>query len=711
MKILILGLVSLFFVISCSRTNNESSVTNPTAVAPLSSKSPNGKTEFSFFLTEEGQPAYTFSFDNQLVIDKSLLGFEVKDLDGLAKGFKVVNSELTTFDETWEQPWGEERFIRNNYYQLRVSLQEIASAGKRLDIVFRVFDDALGFRYEFPKQSNLSSFEITKELTEFNLTGDHTSWWTPALAGEKYEYLTEKTPISEVKLVHTPLTMETESGLYIAIHEAALRNFSTMNLSLKSGNMLQAELVPWNKNIDVKALAKAKSDKTPVNQLTTEEDAELISPIKAYVEAPSVTPWRTIQVAEKAIDLITSYVALNLNDPNELGDVSWVKPGKYVGIWWEMHLGLGSWNSGENHAANTANVKKYIDFAEKNGFAGVLVEGWNIGWDGEWYNHAGEEFIFDQPYPDFDIEEISRYGKEKNVYLIGHHETGSDIVNYEKQIEAGYQFLEDHGAKAVKTGYVESGELLTSGHYHHGQYFVRHHEKGIKVAAKHKVMVVAHETIKDTGERRTFPNMISREVARGQEYNAWAQDGGNPPNHTAIIPFTRMLAGPMDFTPGIFDITLPQRPNNQVNTTLAKQLALYVVIYSPAQMAADLPENYKKQPAALQFIKDVGVDWETTVPLEGKIGEHIAIARKIRQGDDWFVGALTNENPRTTTIDLSFLDTDRKYTAKIYRDADDAHYKTNPTAYIVEEKIVTASDKLNIKLVAGGGVAISLFAQ
>jgi alpha-glucosidase len=390
-----------------------------------------------------------------------------------------------------------------------------------------------------------------------------------------------------------------------------------------------------------------------------------------------------------------------------LGDVSWVKPGKYVGVWWEMHLEKTTWGTGAKHGATTENTKKYIDFAAKYGFFGVLVEGWNTGWDGEWWKN-GDKFNFTTPTPDYDINELNRYSKEKGVFMIGHHETGAGIDNYERQLEPAYQFLDSHGMHAVKTGYVESGELLTNGFYHHGQRFVQHQQKVIDMAAKYHVMLDAHETVKDTGERRTYPNFVSREVARGQEYNAWSKDGGNPPNHLATIPFTRLLAGPMDFTPGVFQLTLPSRPLNQVNATLSNQLALYVVIYSPIQMACDLPENYERHLDAFQFIRDVPTDWETTRVLEGEIGQYATLARKERNGSSWFVGGVTNEYSRTAKINLAFLDAGKEYKARIYKDAKNANYILNPEDYEIEERNVTNKDELDIALAAGGGVAISL---
>jgi len=668
MKKLLLMFLSVALVCSCAHKKPDSRVT-----------SPDRNIAIDFYLTPDGQPAYKAFYKGESVVNESLLGFRLKDMPALEKGFRVLSSEVSRFDQTWEQPWGEERYIRNNYTELYVALQETAAPERKMNIIFRVFDDGFGFRYELPQQPGLASVEILEELTQFSMTGNHSAWWTPGQAGNQYEYLYENTPVNEMGLVHTPVTMSTDKGLYLSIHEAALHDYSTMNLQATGNGGIQAALVPWS----------------PEN------------PVAVKRNTPFATPWRTVQVAERPTDFITSYLILNLNEPNKLGDVSWVKPGKYVGIWWELHLEKGTWAQGPKHAANTANAKKYIDFAAKHGFDGVLIEGWNEGWDGEWWNHGGGDFNFTKPYPDYDVAEITRYAREHGVYIIGHHETGADTDNYERQLEDAYAFLEKYGMKAVKTGYVETGELLSNGNYHHGQSFVRHAQRVTEVAARHHVMVVAHETVKDTGERRTYPNLISREVARGQEYDAWGDDGGNPPNHTTIIPFTRMLSGPMDFTPGAFELTLPDRPNNQVNTTLAKQLALYVVIYSPVQMASDLPENYEAHPDAFQFIKDVPVDWETVHVLGGEIGEYISIARKERGGNDWFLGSITNEKARTVSLELDFLDKGKQYTATIYKDASNAHYHDNPAAYEIETRTVSASDTLSIPLAAGGGVAIS----
>jgi alpha-glucosidase len=670
--------ILMAFIVSCVSAG-------AIAQAPVASvSSPDDTMSVNIYLSAAGEPSYTVSYNGKILLANSRLGFELKNQQALTKGFKLVSAKSSRFDETWEQPWGEERFIRNHYNQLRLALRESDDAKRKMDVVFRVYDDGVGFRYEFPEQSSLTTIEILHELTEFNMAADHTAWWTPAQAGNQYEYLYQKSPVSKMGLAHTPVTMKTADGTYIALHEAALRNYSTMNVTGDEAGKISAALVPISKNM----------------------------PTAVIMQAPAVTPWRTLQVEDSASDLITNYLTLNLNEPNKLGDVSWFEPAKYVGIWWELHLEKTTWKSGPTRGATTANTKKYIDFAAKHGFSGVLVEGWNTGWDGEWWlPGGGNAFNFYTPTSDFDVDELSRYAQEKGVYIIGHHETGAAIENYETQLDDAFSFLQRYGMKAVKTGYVETGEELVNGLYHHGQFFVNHAQHVTEVAARYKVAVVAHETVKDTGERRTYPNIVTREVARGQEYDAWAVDGGNPPNHTAILPFTRMLSGPMDFTPGTFELTLPSRPNNQVNTTLAKQLALYVVIYSPVQMASDLPENYDQHPDAFRFIKDVAVDWETTKALGGEIGEYVAIARKARSDESWFVGALTNEEARDLKIKLDFLDADKRYSARIYEDGKAAHYSTNPGSYEIRALDVSRGDEVSLQLAPGGGAAISLIAK
>jgi len=636
--------------------------------------SPGEQIKLTFYLDENGQPGYFANYKEKMLIDSSALGLVLNGENSLDRGFHLTNSATNSFDETWEQPWGEERFIRNHYNELRVSLTK--DPDDKMDIVFRVYDNGIGFRYEFPAQETLQKFEIMDELTEFRMSDDHNAWWIPAYGGNRYEYNFTKTPISEFDRVHTPLTIEATNGLYLAIHEAALTDYSSMVIKNAGDHVLKCDLVPWS---------------------TT-------NPVKSYVTTPFQTPWRTIQVGETPGDLITNYLILNLNEPNKLGDVSWVKPGKYVGVWWQMFINRGTWSQGPKHAANTKNVKKYIDFAAKHGFSGVLVEGWNYGWDGNWMG-GGTKFNFTKPYPDYDVEELSRYAKEKGVYLIGHHETGADTENYEEQLDSAFKFLHDHGMKVVKTGYVENGDTLPNGCYHHGQYFARHFQNVIDMGAKYKTMIIAHEPIKATGKRRTYPNMVSREGARGQEYNAF---GNNPPNHLTIIPFTRSLAGPFDYTPGVFDLKLKSVENNQVWSTLTRELALYVVIYAPMEMACDLPENYEGNPA-FKFIEDVPTDWETTRVLNGEIGEYVTIARQQRGTDNWFIGTITNEKKRDISFTFNFLTPGKTYKATIYRNSDDADYLENPTGYKIEEMEVTSDSSIDLTLVRGGGAAIAVY--
>ncbi len=632
-------------------------------------QSPESKVEVSFGLTERGKPYYRASFEKNLVMDTSLLGFELANLS-LDQGFSLVDITQSFFDETWEQPWGEQRLVRNHYRALKAYLEN--DEGYLLTIHFRVFDNGFAFRYEFPEQERLEAFEVMDELTEFNLANDLSAWWIPAYKGNRYEYEFTNSKVSSLDKVHTPLTME--DGMVVSIHEAALYDYPSMVLSGTSSSKLKCDLVPYSK----------------------------ANPVKAYLKAPFKTPWRTVQLGVEAGDLMTNYMILNLNDPNKLGDVSWVQPGKYVGVWWEMFINLGTWNQGPKHAANTSNVKRYIDFAAANGFKGVLVEGWNYGWDGPWMN-GGTKFDFTKPYPDYDVKYLSQYAEDRGVYIIGHHETGADIDNYDEQLEEAYGFLAEHGMRTVKTGYVENGDTLANGLYHHGQAFVQHFQRVIETAAKYKTMIVAHEPIHATGKRRTYPNMVSREGAKGQEYNAM---GGTSLNHATVLPFTRGLAGPFDYTPGVFAINV-KSTGFTVPTTIARELALYLVIYAPMQMANDLPENYESHPL-LEFIREVPTDWETTIVLSGEIGQHVAVARQERGIDRWFVGAITNESPRVVPIPFDFLPKGVTYEATIYRNADDASYPDNPEAYAIDHMEVTNETTLDFDLIGAGGVAISL---
>ncbi len=658
--------------------------------------SPSGNITLEFFLTPSKQPAYQVSFKNKKAIDTSLMGFGLKDGPALKENFKVVNTRTSSKNETWDMPWGEQAQVVNNYKEIVVELQEETNLKRQINVTFRVYDDGVGFRYSFPVQENLKEVIIAQENTQFKMTGDHQSWWTPG-DWDSYEHVYNHTPISRINApskgdptlaftsipensVHTPFTLKTTDGLYLSIHEANLTDYASMTLLADTSNLsFSSSLV--------------KSDRYGYAVKRT---------------APFDTPWRTIQVADRAGDLIESKLVLNLNEPNKLGAVPYVHPMKYNGIWWEMHLEKSGWDmEGGRHGATTANTKRYIDFAAANNLKGVLVEGWNTGWD-RWTDNARRENAFDftTPYKDYDLAEVTRYAKSKGVEMIMHHETSASPLNYEKNLDAAYQLMNKYGINTAKLGYV--GKLIPEGEHHFGQWMVNHHRRVLEKAAKYNIAINVHEPIKPTGLRRTYPNLISGEGVRGQEFNAWSADGGNPTDHLTIVPFTRMLAGPIDYTPGIFNLKLGGlRPKNSVKTTLAHQLALYVVIYSPVQMAADLPEFYKGIDA-FQFIREVGVDWDKSVVLDGEIGDHVSIARRERKTGNWFVGAITDENPREVTIDFSFLEDGKKYKARVYRDGPTAHWDTNPTEYKIEEITVDKQTKHKLKLAAGGGAAISL---
>lgn len=644
--------------------------------------SPDGKLSVSV-MTENGRLYYAVARDGKSVLDPSQLGFRLSEQKGFEKGLEITAADTSTFDETWEQPWGERHFVRNHYNQLSVAVAEVDGDKRHLNVVFRVYDDGIGFRYDVPADGGFGAIGITDEITEFAFAEEATVWWIPARWWNRYEYIYNETRLHQVPLAHTPITMRRDDGLHISIHEAALTNYSGMSLLKKHGTTFEADLAPGPDGI------------------------------KVQLDGAFVTPWRTLQITESATGLLDSNLILNLNEPNKLGDVSWVKPGKYVGIWWGMHLAVETWGSGPKHGATTANTKRYIDFAAKYGFDGVLVEGWNEGWDGDWFNN-GDVFNFTKPYPDYNLTELGKYARDRGVRIVGHHETSGSVTNYENQMADSFELLAKNGVAQVKTGYVAHGgdikRLDENGNaifeWHDGQFMSEHHKRVLIEAAKHKIAINSHEPIKDTGLRRTYPNWIAREGARGQEYNAWGSPG-NSPSHTAVLPYTRMLSGPMDFTPGIFDLLFEEeQPNDRVRTTLAKQLSLYVVLYSPIQMAADLPENYEARMDAFQFIRDVPTDWETSIALNGEIGDFVTFARKERGGDDWFLGSLTNEEGRTLEVSLDFLDAGRSYTAEIYRDGDDADWDTNPYAMVIEKKTVTAADKMALRLAPGGGMAV-----
>lgn len=677
-------IASFCFLVGCSTSKDE-----------LVTSSPDTKIDLSFFLSAKGEPGYLVDYNNKRVIDTSYFSFDFKDQKPFGKRIEIVNSSISSYDETWETIWGEQRYIRNNYNELKIELKEKTENERTCFIIFRVFNDGVAFRFEFPEQDNLKDVVILDENTQFKFTGDNICWWTPG-DWDIYEHLFNTTLFSEIdalskrshkalaqtyipeNAVNLPITMKTDDEVYLSILEANLTDYADMTLKVDKENLLfQSELVGNDSRIKVK------------------------------IKTPFVTPWRLILISDSATDLVCSRTILNLNAPNVIKDVSWIKPTKYVGIWWEMHLGKSTWdvNSGR-HGATTENAKRYIDFASKNGIGAVLIEGWNTGWE-HYLGSEPRDFIFDfvTPYPDYDLKEVVRYAKEKNVQIIMHHETYAHILPYEERLDTAFALCKSIGIHAVKTGYV--GQIVPDGEYHHGQWMVNHYRKVMEKAAEYKVMVNVHEPIKPTGLRRTYPNLMSGEGLRGQEFNAWSPDGGNPPEHLTLVPFTRMLAGPIDYTPGIFDIKFDKyKKENQVNTTLAHQLALYVVIYSPLQMAADLPENYEGHPA-FQFIKDVGVDWDTSIVLNGEIGDYISIARKERNTDKWFLGSITDENARVINVSLNFLEAGKEYIATLYEDAEEAHWDKNPTAYKIENKTVDISDTLILKLAPGGGVAIS----
>lgn len=648
--------------------------------APARASSPDGVLTVEITVNGEGRADYSVTRLGRTVIAPSRLGFLLTDAPKLERNFTISADAPTQHDDTWEQPWGEQRFIRDRYTRLRVHLTERNAPNRRLDMVFRLYDDGLGFRYEVPEQPGLTTFNIAEELTEFAVADPGTAWWIPAFEWNREEYLYNRTRIDAVGVAQTPLTVRTDDGLHISIHEAALTDYSGMNLRRVEGGRFKAALTPGLTNAAV--------------QLT----------------APLVTPWRTIQIADQAADLVTSSLILNLNEPNALGDVSWFTPVKYVGVWWEMHLDQKTWASGPKHGATTENVIKHIDFAAAHGFGGVLVEGWNKGWDGDWFG-TGWDYSFTETYPDFDLERVAAYARSKGVQIIGHHETGGNAFHYEQQMDAGFALYQRLGWHSVKTGYVaDAGGARVRGPdgqprlaWHESQPMAQHHLRVVQAAARHQVAVNAHEPFKDTGLRRTWPNMISREGARGMEFSAWGQPG-NPPEHELNLVFTRLLAGPMDYTPGIFGMVT--RSPDGIATTWAKQLALYVAIYSPIVMAADLLENYEANPGPFQFIKDVVTDWSETRVLNGEIGDFVTIARKDRNSDQWFLGAMTDEHPRVLEASLSFLDPGRPYRAEIYRDAPDAHWKINREAIVIEARDVTAAETLSLRLAPGGGQAI-----
>lgn len=647
--------------------------------------SPDARIAVEVTTDNEGRASYAVSRDGRPVVAPSRLGMMFTDTRKFERNLAIVDQHTRRHDERWELPWGERRHMRDHHNELRVTLAETNGPKRRFDVVFRVFDDGVGFRYDIPRQPGLERLLIAEELTEFDLADPATAWWIPAFEWNREEYIYHRTPVEEVGQAQTPITLRTTDGLHVSIHEAALVDYSGMNLARVDGRRFKAALTPG------------------------------IGVAKVEVATPFATPWRTIQIGERAGDLVESQLILNLNAPNALGDVSWIRPMKYVGIWWEMHLDRKTWASGPRHGATTEHTLRYIDFAAANGFGGVLVEGWNIGWDGDWFGN-GETFSFTQAYPDFDLEAVARHAREKGVTLIGHHETSGHAAHYEAQLEDAMDLYGRLGVQAVKTGYVaDAGQAKILGddgalHYawHEGQAMVRHHQKVVETAAKHRITVNPHEPVKDTGLRRTYPNLVTREGARGMEYNAWGQPG-NPPEHEATLVYTRLLAGPMDFTPGIFG--MDTKSGTPMATTISKQLALYVVIHSPLQMAADLLEHYESRPDAFQFVRDVPVDWEDTRAVAGEVGEFAVIARRARGGDDWYLGAVTDDNAREVPVPLVFLEPGRRYTAQVYRDGDGAGWRTAPRSLVIESREVGADDTLTLTMASGGGQAIRFVAH
>jgi alpha-glucosidase len=642
--------------------------------------SPNGLNNV-MIENDGGILSYAVSKNQKPIISSSKLGFVFKNRTSIKNNIQNTHVNELTIDETWIQPWGEVKQIRDFYNQVIISFSLINDKLLTGEIIFRAYNDGVAFRYHINDLQG-DSLIIMDELTEFNFVEDAQAWWIKAYQWNRYEYLYTQSKTSEMDTVHTPVTFRLSDGTHLSIHEAALTDFASMTLAHKEDTRFEVDLVPWSNGDRVRT------------------DSEYL------------TPWRTIQIGNSAGELIESNLILNLNEPNVLKDVSWIKPGKYVGIWWGMHLGSETWHMGDKHGATTQNAIRYIDFAAQHGFDGVLIEGWNIGWNENWWD-SGDVFSFTQPYPDFDIQTVAHHANVKRINIIGHHETSAGVRNYESQVDDAFDFYKNLGIHTIKTGYVGHGRGIKpvggqpeDREWHHGQYMVKHYRSIVEKAAEKKIVLDVHEPIKPTGIRRTYPNMMTREGARGQEFNAWGANGGNPPDHTTILPFTRLLGGPMDFTPGIFELYFKEdRPDNRINTTLAKQLALYVVLYSPLHMAADLPANYEGNPA-FQFIKDVPVDWDTTLVLNGEIGDFVTIVRKDRKSSDWYLGSITDEMKRELKIPLDFLDKEISYVAEIYKDGPNADWESNPYEISIVELDFTNKDIFQINLAPGGGQAI-----
>jgi alpha-glucosidase len=657
----------------------------PARAQEVTLASPDRRTQVTVDV-RDGRLHYSVARNGRPLILPSALGFEFRGAATLRDGLRITDTTRRSRDEWWTQPWGEVARVRDRHNELAVSVEETNAPNRRFLLRVRAFDDGIGFRYELPEQPALGSFEITSELTEFALADNPRAWWIPSnwARKDRSEMLYSSGPASLLDSVQTPLTMETrDRSMFLVIHEANLADYARMNLAgqRSESRTLKADLAPMADGIKVRG------------------------------KTPFVTPWRTIQLADRVTDLAPSLLGLNLNPPNALASTDWIRPMKYVGIWWGMHINTMTWGSGPKHGATTANTKRYIDFAAANGFGGVLVEGWNTGWDGDWIANR-DAFSFTQAYPDYDLPAVAAYAKQKGVKLIVHNETSGGVQNYERQMDSAFALYKSLGLDAIKSGYVT--DLTSEGHSHYSQFMVNHYRKVMETAAKYGIMLDVHEPMHDTGERRTWPNMMTREGARGQEYNAWSGDGGNPPEHETILFFTRLLAGPMDFTPGIFDLLIergtgrPRRADEpRIRTTLAKQLALYVALYSPLQMAADLPENYEGQPA-FQFIRDVAVDWDTTRVLDARIGDYVAVARRERGRQSWFVGAITDEEGRTLDVPLTFLAPGRRYVAEIYADGPRAHWLSNPLPVTITRQAVTSATRLRMVLAPGGGQAIRI---
>ena len=665
----------------------------PLRAETLTAVSPDGAIALTVS-DEAGYASYSITYAGEEAVATSRLGMLFRDHHGFERDLAISASSEASHDDTWEQPWGERRVVRDQHNELAVTFAAKSGPAREITVRFRVFDTGVGFRYELSEQAAFQGpIAITDELTQFAIGADADAWWTPSRQFNRYEYIYRTGTAGVVDDAHTPVTFRLQNGLHISIHEAALVDYSAMSLLALRPGSFEAQLRPGSDGV------------------------------KVHTTAPFNSPWRTIQIAPDAAGLINSDIILNLNEPNKLGDVSWVEPGKYIGIWWAMHINERTWGNDGIHGANNEDVKRYIDFAAEHGFSGVLVEGWNIGWDGDWFNN-GELFDFTQSYPDFDLPMLGEYAAERGVRIIGHHETSGNVANYEAQMEDAFALYAANGVREVKTGYVaDAGDIVRYDEdgvlqyeWHDSQFMVGHHLRAVKAAAEQKISINAHEPVKDTGLRRTYPNWMTREGARGMEFNAW----GTPPNpteHISILAYTRMLSGPMDYTPGIFDLRPNERPpvredmqrgdpSNRPQTTLAKQLALYVVLYSPLQMAADLPENYEARMDAFQFIKDVPADWEESVAIAGEVGEYVVIARQERGGNDWFLGAVTDGTPREVSVDLSFLEKGETYTAQVYRDGAEAHWDTAPYAIVIEEKTVRGGEALTLKMASSGGTAI-----